>query len=453
MFLQIHTLTSYHATLLNRDDAGLAKRIPFGDATRLRVSSQCLKRHWTVKLRSVFEESHEEWEGFERGWRTRHFFDRLVLPQVIDILRRNFSEPTKNDEIAIAACWDLACGCFTKVKKKSDVEKLLKPDKLDNPLEIPDAMEIDSEKGERVPRPKQAVLFGKPETDFLVNQIKKVAVDNNGDIQKIREAIRRLVLLDWRERDKEGNTMLNALIQSHLSQPLYAGLEGALFGRFVTSDILARSDAAVHVAHAFTVHKLDTEVDYFTVVDDLNRDEETGAAHAGDMELGAGLFYGYVAVDVPLLISNLTGCAAKDWVTQDFADARAVLKGLVRAIATVSPGAKLGATAPHASSDFVLLETGGQQPRSLANAYLQALQLSAPKLDDDEEVKARKHPMQKAINGLASYLHGLNGMYGKTADSRHAATLRTFDAALAPTLPLDQAVEAALHALFGPAGA
>ena len=32
MFLQIHTLTSYAAALLNRDDAGLAKRIPFGNA-------------------------------------------------------------------------------------------------------------------------------------------------------------------------------------------------------------------------------------------------------------------------------------------------------------------------------------------------------------------------------------------------------------------------------------
>ena len=45
-FLQIHTLTSYPASLLNRDDAGFAKRMPFGDATRTRISSQCLKRHW-----------------------------------------------------------------------------------------------------------------------------------------------------------------------------------------------------------------------------------------------------------------------------------------------------------------------------------------------------------------------------------------------------------------------
>ena len=32
-FLQIHTLHSYPAALLNRDDSGLAKRMPFGGAS------------------------------------------------------------------------------------------------------------------------------------------------------------------------------------------------------------------------------------------------------------------------------------------------------------------------------------------------------------------------------------------------------------------------------------
>ncbi len=45
-FVQIHTLTSYPGALLNRDDAGFAKRLPFGGVSRTRISSQCLKRHW-----------------------------------------------------------------------------------------------------------------------------------------------------------------------------------------------------------------------------------------------------------------------------------------------------------------------------------------------------------------------------------------------------------------------
>jgi hypothetical protein len=35
-FIQIHTLQSYSAALLNRDDSGLAKRLPMGDAIRTR---------------------------------------------------------------------------------------------------------------------------------------------------------------------------------------------------------------------------------------------------------------------------------------------------------------------------------------------------------------------------------------------------------------------------------
>jgi len=418
MFLQIHTLTSYHATLLNRDDAGLAKRIPFGDATRLRVSSQCLKRHWRENLHETI--------ALPGGLRTRHFFEREIVPR---LLQEGVEEPIARQ---------LTVSLMGLLLQKSDKgDKPEKPAKAKKGKKAQDE-QADLDFGEEAPaeavaetsglQVKQPILFGKPEADFLVELLKE-CVAEGGDAEKALQT-----------KLKAGKANFNAMLRAAGHGNLYAGLEGALFGRFVTSDILARSDAAVHVAHAFTVHKLDTEVDYFTVVDDLNRDEETGAAHAGDMELGAGLFYGYVAVDMPLLISNLTGCAAKDWQSQDFADARAVLKGLVRAIATVSPGAKLGATAPYAFSDFVLLETGRQQPRALANAYLQALPL-------------RNDPMQAAVDTLGRHLAALDGMYGKTADTRHVATTRAFDAALAPTLPLEKSIEAALEHLFNTASA
>ena len=79
----------------------------------------------------------------------------------------------------------------------------------------------------------------------------------------------------------------------------------------VTSDPGANIDAAVHVAHAFTVHTEESESDYFSVVDDLQpAEDDPGADHIGDVELTAGLFYGYVVVDVPGLVSNLEGCEA-----------------------------------------------------------------------------------------------------------------------------------------------
>lgn len=45
-FIQLHLLTSYPPANLNRDDTGRPKTAVFGNAQRLRVSSQSLKRAW-----------------------------------------------------------------------------------------------------------------------------------------------------------------------------------------------------------------------------------------------------------------------------------------------------------------------------------------------------------------------------------------------------------------------
>jgi len=415
MFLQIHTLTSYHATLLNRDDAGLAKRIPFGDQTRLRVSSQCLKRHWRENLHQTVP--------LPGGLRTRHFFQREICQRLIDESGLGQEEATRLTQSLIGL-----------LLQKSDKPKAEKPKKgkkakaeqgeLDLDLE-PDAADaaVDTEINNL--QVKQPILFGKPEADFLVGLLTECGAQGQGAEQ----------LLETRLKGDKAN--FKAMLRQAGHGNLFAGVEGALFGRFVTSDILARSDAAVHVAHAFTVHGLDTEVDYFTVVDDLNRDEETGAAHAGDMELGSGVFYGYVAVDVPLLISNFTGSDPKDWRAQDSKEVRQVLGALIRAIATVSPGAKLGATAPYAYSDFVLLEAGPQQPRSLANAYLQALH-------------PRGNLTGQAVDALAAHLKAQEAMFGQTAERRTLATTSPWTGEPRPQ-PLDAAGAAILNAIFGEA--
>lgn len=386
MFLQIHTLTSYHAALLNRDDAGLAKRIPFGNAERMRVSSQCLKRHWRLALNQLL--------SLPSGIRSRHFFDREVCRRVIA------------DGVDEATARELTEKLMGAVIQSKDAR----------------------EKGSLFL--KQPVLFGQPEADYFVTLIRECATTNAADPKKLLE-----------ERMKEHKKNFRAVLEAAGGDDLMAGIEGALFGRFVTSDILARTDASVHVAHAFTVHALDNEVDYFTVVDDLKESwEDAGAAHAGDMELGAGLFYGYVVVDVPLLISNLCGCDHREWRGQPEAvnDARDVLTGLVQSIATVSPGAKLGATAPYARTDCALLETGAAQPRSLANAYL-------------EHLRPNGDAMQQAVNTLGGYLERLDDMYGVEGSRFIASTRETNAVPSAQRAPLKQTIEAALTSLFGEA--
>jgi CRISPR system Cascade subunit CasC len=388
MFLQVHYLTSYHASLLNRDDAGLAKRIRFGGRDRLRISSQCLKRHW------------REWmtqnTALPTGLRSRHFFSREVLKRLVG--------SGMDESMARTLILHLAKGILVASGDKEALD--------------PNTLEM-----------KQPVLFGRPEADYMVGLIQQAV--NMGDENAAK------AFLD--QQIKDGKKNFSALLKQAGIESPAVGFEGALFGRFITSDVLARTDAPVHVAHAFTVHELDTEVDFFTVVDDLAEEQETGAAHANDMELGAGIFYGYVVVDVPLLVSNLTGCEPNDWRNRDPESARALLDLLIRAIAQITPGAKLGATAPYARAECVVIEAGTAQPRSLANAFLNPVNMALGKTS----------PMESAVSAMARYLDALEGMYGSGDERRAIASLHPWPRSEENIVPLQEAIKYSLDYVFG----
>jgi CRISPR system Cascade subunit CasC len=61
----------------------------------------------------------------------------------------------------------------------------------------------------------------------------------------------------------------------------------------------------------------------------------------------------------------------------DRALARRVVEHLLHLIATVSPGAKKGSTAPYAYAELMLVEAGRAQPRSLAGALRTAVSLKS----------------------------------------------------------------------------
>ena len=86
-FIQIHWLASYPAALLNRDDAGLAKRIPFGGATRGRISSQCLKRRWRLAgADSIANAEANPWAlqnvGVQTSVRTKEVVEQRIRPRL-----------------------------------------------------------------------------------------------------------------------------------------------------------------------------------------------------------------------------------------------------------------------------------------------------------------------------------------------------------------------------------
>ena len=340
-FLQIHTLTSYTAALINRDDSGLAKRLPYGGVLRTRISSQCLKRHWRMA-----NDPHglQHIAGAERAFRSRE----LVTKRVIDPLRSSY------------------------------------PEEVVNTLESAFQMAVYGDKG-TTRESRQTLLFGEPELKWLAEQAQLLAEQANGDTKAAETGVSK-----WK---KDFQPNIKAMRDATV---LPAGLVSALFGRMVTSDTEANIAAPVHVAHAFTVHEEESESEYFTAVDDLSGDEP-GADTIQETELTSGLFYGYVVVDIPGLLDNLES---------DTRLAGEVLHHLVYLITEITPGAKLGSTAPYARASFLLLEAGDRQPRSLAEAFRNPC----------------KPLLQDAVGDLASHLTTLDETYA-TDEGRRVMSL------------------------------
>lgn len=113
-FIQLHALVSYPPSNLNRDDLGRPKTAIMGGATRLRISSQSLKRAWRTS--ELFENAL----GEHKGTRTK----RLGIHIKNDLTSKGVDEKKAFEWAAQIAA------CFGKVKTSK------KKDEDGEPLEI-----------------------------------------------------------------------------------------------------------------------------------------------------------------------------------------------------------------------------------------------------------------------------------------------------------------------------
>lgn len=367
--VQIHMLTSYPATLLNRDDAGLAKRIPFGGALRTRISSQCLKKHW--------RETPEVSELGDLADRSTRIYEVRVAEPL-----REHHGATEDEATAIAQF--LMSYVQTKAEKKG------------HPL-----------------RTGQLLVLTRAETQFLLEEGVRILAraKEAGEDATDAKVLERVAKID---RDTK-----------KLLRALPASIDTALFGRMVTSDQFARVDAAVSVAHAFTTHEEASETDYFTAVDTLKGDDDdAGAGLIQDTELTSGVFYLYAVIDMSQLRGNLS---------ENDVGAERLAGNLARVMATCSPGAKRGSTAPYAYAEFTLFERGSSQPRTLANAFRKAVRASGA------------DQMQASVEALIEHRQSLEGMYGAFEGTAAVSSIHPLPEGVLSAIAFDEA----LNAIFG----
>lgn len=232
-----------------------------------------------------------------------------------------------------------------------------------------------------------AKVFGKPEE----NPDKPAFIRQLAFISPEEQA----AATDVARRIAKGEEIDESDLGAKLLRRTDRAVDIAMFGRMLADAADFNREAAVQVAHAFTVDRVTVEDDYFTAVDDLKTAaEDAGAGMIGEVGFGSGVFYLYVCVDRDLLIRNLEGDAAL---------ADQAVAALVRTLAVVTPKGKIATFAHRARAGYVLAEKGSAQPRTLAGAFLKPV--------EGADV------MGAAVTALERHRAKLDRAYGPAADA------------------------------------
>jgi len=236
-----------------------------------------------------------------------------------------------------------------------------------------------------------AQRFGKAKGDG--GEIEQLAHFSPAEVSAVENLTAVLIAERRPPREEELSALLHAR---------HTAADIALFGRMLAANPSFNMEAAAQVAHAITVHKVAVEDDYFTAVDDLNLGEEDmGAAHIGETEFAAGLFYLYVCIDRDLLVENLTVGDGRDSAEEL---ARETLQALTEAAATVAPTGKQNSFASRAYASYILAEKGTRQPRSLSVAFLKPVSEKGDGM------------LANAIEALQSTRANMDKVYGALSD-------------------------------------
>lgn len=354
-FLQLHVLTAYGPSNLNRDDLGMPKTAIFGTAPRLRLSSQSLKRAWRTS--DVFESAL----AGHLGTRTKKIGELAMK----EMLGHGLGEKQAFE-------WSkLIAQSFGKLKV-GDEESM-------------------PEEGEEVDAKGKKGKSGKGRKSES-NEVETLVFLSREE----KEAILALARTLATTAQPPDESQLALLRKTNATADL------ALFGRMLTADKsraretsdrpLFNVEAAAQVAHAITVHRATPEDDFFSAVDDLNRSEETGSGHLGELGFGAGVFYLYACIDRELLTKNLGG---------DSELAARTLRALTEAITSVAPTGKQKSFASNARASFGLAELSNEAPRQLTAAFLKPISET-----QEQDVAGR------AVERLRDLVERFDSVYG-----------------------------------------
>ncbi|POZ50712.1 type I-E CRISPR-associated protein Cas7/Cse4/CasC [Methylovulum psychrotolerans] len=337
--IEFHILQSFPVSCLNRDDVGSPKSAMVGGVPRARVSSQCWKRQVRLALHDL---------GVVHGARTK-----LISEMVASACRDKGAE---NEQAK--ACGDKIEQIF--IKKKDD--KKPKKAKGTEALEEADA--------DPAQEKTDTLLFLSPkEIALLADAFAQAGF--NPDL-----------VITQKDAKKQAKEM--AALIGNVAEAVDA-LDIVLFGRMVAQAAELNVEAAASFAHAISTHKVSSEVEFFTALDD--KQTEPGSAHMGSLEFNSATYYRYISLNLGQLYQSLAG--------QNLADA---VEAFTKALFVAVPSARQTTMSGASAWEFakVLVRKG------------QRLQVPF-----EAPIKAKEGGyLQPSIQALSDYLAKKEKLYG-----------------------------------------
>ncbi|MGI8405311.1 MAG: type I-E CRISPR-associated protein Cas7/Cse4/CasC [Thermomicrobiales bacterium] len=344
MILELHVLQNIAPANLNRDDTGSPKDAIFGGYRRARVSSQAWKR----AIRNSFDQDCLLPK------------DQLAIrtKRAVDGIATRLVKQGNPEDTAIRVAVSLLEGLGLKTE----------PDKAGEEL-------------------TQYLLYlGTAELNHLAE-----LADQHWDL--LAAAVEKTKGATGRSKKDA-----KADVPEEVKKATLAILDGgkaadlALFGRMLADLPGKNIDGAAQVAHAISTHAVEFEFDFYTAVDDLNTEEETGAGMMGTVEYNSATFYRYTNVDISQLSKNLNG-------DQELIDS--TIRAYAEAFLTALPTGKQNSFAAQNPPSFAVAIVRDKGRWSLANAFV-------------EPVATRKGDLVgTSIASLTDYWGRLSGMYGE----------------------------------------
>ena len=316
--ISLHVIHSFPASCLNRDDNGSPKTFNFGGCQRATVSSQCWKR----AIRQAMK-NNEVLGKYTEGIRTAKIAD-YIKQNVVE------REEVTDENIDIVSEKIQIIYTTTKTNEKTDEES------PNNTL----------------------VFFSKKEIATLID-----GLFNNED--SVKELIDKTPFKKNQQTKKYTITKACKRVKKSIFD-LYHGiyddmLDIIMFGRMNASDDSMNIMGVTAFNFAMSTHKINTQLDYFTGVDDFT--ESQGSAYLGYNEYNASCYYRYININV----EKFYEMTADVYTNEEQDD---ILKSLIKTIVVTSPEAKWNSMAAKTLPDYVVGTIQNGNPYVMSNAFI-----------------------------------------------------------------------------------